>query len=139
MWYQDNVNASSFQNTSFQPIFTTTFTADEELHVQQLCGDNANCRLDYAATGNEAVANTTHATSETNTRTSSFVGECLKSQWHTKPDEPSVILLLTSSHIVINLHVHVLLSLFSFICFITKTLVTKLMTEPARLAISCKQ
>ena len=75
MWYQPNVNSTSFQNTSFQPIFTPTFSAAEEAHAQQLCGDDANCRLDYAATKNDAVAIATAATSASNNETSSFVSE----------------------------------------------------------------
>ena len=75
MWYNPNVNASSFQNISFQPIFTPNFTPAEESHVQQLCGSNANCRLDYAATGNAAIAIATASTISTNNETSSFTSE----------------------------------------------------------------
>ena len=77
MWYRTNFNSTSFQNTSFQPIFTPTFTAAEEVHVQQLCGDDDNCRLDYAATRNDAIATATVLTSASNNETSSFVCELI--------------------------------------------------------------
>ena len=77
MWYKPGVNVALFQNTFFEPIFTPVFTPAEEVYVQQLCGSNANCRLDYAATRNDAVANATALTSLRNSETSSFMCEFL--------------------------------------------------------------
>ena len=75
MWYKPNVNSSSFQDITFQPIFTPKFTPTEEEHVQNLCGNDANCRLDYAAKRNDALAIATASISVTNHETSSFVCE----------------------------------------------------------------
>ena len=75
MWYEPKTNSTLFQNTTFQPIFIPTFSPEEEAHVQQLCDDDINCRYDYAATRNDAVATATASTSATNEETSSFVCE----------------------------------------------------------------
>ena len=75
MWYAEGISSDDFQDSSFQPIFTPSFTTQEEAHVQQLCGDDSSCRLDYAATRNTDVATASASFNKLNTENRLFLGK----------------------------------------------------------------
>jgi non-ribosomal peptide synthetase component F len=66
MYYSDGDSHAAHQQASFVPMFTATFTSQaSEQAAHDLCGDDSNCLLDYAATNNAQLA----LTSANNTRT----------------------------------------------------------------------
>ena len=65
MFYEVGTSHSTYQNTSFVPMFVPQFSSPaEEQAAQATCGSNAQCLLDYAATGSLQMASATIASSQ---------------------------------------------------------------------------
>jgi hypothetical protein len=77
MWYPPSAVPSSFQNTSFTPIFQPIFSTPElAAQADALCGGVTTCLLDYAATGNSDVANATAAVFNASSSTAVLLCMC---------------------------------------------------------------
>ena len=62
MHYNPGTTHSSYQNSSFVPLFAPAFSsAAKEQEAKDVCGSNTQCLLDYSATGNEKLAKATVA------------------------------------------------------------------------------
>lgn len=62
MWYPPQVTSDQFQDKSFIPVFSPVFLSDDDLqNATKLCGEDKNCLLDFALTGNIQVALATKA------------------------------------------------------------------------------
>jgi hypothetical protein len=70
MYYSDGDSHAAHQQPSFVPMFTATFTSEtSEQAARDLCGDDSNCLLDYAATNNAQLALTSANNTQTGTST----------------------------------------------------------------------
>ena len=60
MYYDPGTSSATVQNPSFVPMLTPNFTSNAARQLaEQLCGSNVQCQLDYAVTGNNALAGAT--------------------------------------------------------------------------------
>lgn len=77
MWYPPGVESSSFQDTTFVPMLTPTFSSlAQQQQAEALCGGSASCLLDYAATGNANLAAATAEFFTASNAAAQILGEC---------------------------------------------------------------
>ena len=78
MYYETSTSHSTYQDTFFVPMFVPQFSSPtEEQAAQATCGINAQCLLDYAATGNVQMASATITSSQAVNSTSRLFGRKL--------------------------------------------------------------
>lgn len=78
MWYPPGEEPSSFQDTTFVPMQTPTFSSlAQQQQAEALCGGIVSCLLDFAATGNADVAAATAAFFNASSAAAQILGECL--------------------------------------------------------------
>ena len=71
--YYDASNYSTYQNSSFVPIFRTSFSSTAaEQEALNTCGANSACLFDLAATGNKKLAVSTLASSTVSNETNNL-------------------------------------------------------------------
>ncbi|CAH1801127.1 unnamed protein product [Owenia fusiformis] len=66
-WYRDNETTANFSNASFEPLFLSNFTEEEQNEANTKCNSEIACVFDYLATGDESVADATLSTDLVNT------------------------------------------------------------------------
>ena len=78
MWYPSRVTTEFFQIPSFIPVFAPSFLSETDRQIAlSLCGNDENCLLDYATTGNVEIALATKAVNDDSTVLSNVLGKLL--------------------------------------------------------------